>query len=63
MLEAEAHQNSILLPESIKRAKGEGVKTENRVIILIEAFPEDLSVNKEGDTMEWIFKLHLRYQQ
>ena len=45
VLEEEAHQTPMLSPEGIKRAKGEGVKTEKRVIPLIEASPEDLSIN------------------
>ena len=50
-------------PEGIKRANGEGVKADKRVIPLIKAAPEDLSVNKEGGTMEWLRKLHHRYLQ
>ena len=46
----------MLLPESIKRAKGEGVKAEKRVIPLINTPPEELSINKEGDTTEWTSK-------
>ena len=42
----------MLSPEGIKRAKIKGVKTENRVIPLIEATPEDLSINKEGYIIE-----------
>ena len=50
-------------PEGIKRANGEGVKADKRVIPLIKAAPEDLSVNKEGETMECLRKLYHRYLQ
>ena len=49
----------MLQPEGIKRDKGDGLKAEIRVITLIEAAPEDLSINEEGDTTEWIFKWHI----
>ena len=35
VLEAEAHQTSILSPEGIMRAKGEGIKVESQAITLI----------------------------
>ena len=44
VLEAEAQQNPMLLPEDIKRAKGEGVKAKKRFIPLIKVYPEGLSV-------------------
>ena len=48
----------MMYPEGINRAKGEGVKSEKQVIPLIETSQEDLSVNEEGDTMEWLRKWH-----
>ena len=63
MLEAEANQTPTLLYEGIKRAKGEGVKTEKRVVPLIQTAPEDLYVNEEGDTVEWLCKWHRSDQQ
>ena len=53
----------MMLPEGIKRAKGESVKTYKRVITLIKAAPKEFSVNKEGDTMEWLRKWNLRNQK
>ena len=50
----------MLSPRGIKRAKGEGVKTEKRVLPLIEESPKYLYVKKEGDTTEWLHKWHLR---
>ena len=43
-------------PEDIKRAKGEGVKAGKRVIPLIKAAPEELSINEEGYIMEGLRK-------
>ena len=53
----------MLLPEGIKIANGGGVKIEKRVFPLIEAAPEELSVNREGDTMERQGKWHRRNQK
>ena len=50
----------MLLPECIKIAKGERFKAKKEVITLIEASPEDLSINKEGETMEWLYKCNHR---
>ena len=63
MLKAEAQKTPVLPPEVIKRADGEGVKTEKRVVPLIKSAPEDLSVNKEGDTMECLHKWYRHDQQ
>ena len=63
MLEEEDHQTPMLSTEGIQIAKGEGVKTKKRVVPLIEAAPEDLPVNEEEDTMEWLSKWHRRKQQ
>ena len=60
VLEAEAHQTSILSPEGIMRAKGEGIKALKQPVPLIYTAPEDLSINKEGATMEWMCKWHQR---
>ena len=45
VLDAEDQQTPMLSPEGIKIEKGEWVKAEKRVIPLIEAPPEDLSIN------------------
>ena len=63
VLEAEAHQTPMLSPEGIKRSKVEGIKAEKQPIPLIERPPKDVYINKEGETMEWIFKWYFRYQQ
>ena len=43
-------------PEGIKRANGEGFKADKRVIPLIKAAPEELSINEEGYIMEGLRK-------
>ena len=54
MLEEEDQHTPMMLPEGINRAKVEGDKADKRFIPLIEASSEDLYINKEGDTMEWL---------
>ena len=56
MLEVEAQQTPMLSPEGIMRAKGEGIKALKQPVPLIDTAPEDLSINKEGATMEWLRK-------
>ena len=58
MLEAQAHHTPMMLPESIKRSKGEGVKEEKLVVPLIDSSPRELSLRVEGDTMTWLYKWH-----
>ena len=60
MLEEQDQHTPMMLPEGIKREKGEGAKADKRFIPLIEASSEDLYINKEGDTMEWLQKWHHR---
>ena len=48
----------MLSPEGIMRAKGEGIKALKQPVPLIDTAPEDLSINKEGATMEWLRKWH-----
>ena len=63
MIEEEAQQTPMLSPEGINRSKGEWVKTEKRVVPLIEAAPEEFLANEERDTMEWLHKCHFCNQQ
>ena len=63
VLEEESQQTPMMFPEGIKRAKGERVKIDKRVITLINAAPKELSVNEEEDTMEWICKWNFRDQK
>ena len=46
VLEAEAQQTPIILPEGIMREKGESIKAKKQPIHLIETAPEDLSINE-----------------
>ena len=62
-LEAEAQHTPWISHEGIKIENGEGVNIENRVVTLIEESPKYLSVNRKGDTMEWIRECHCCYQQ
>ena len=60
LLEEESQQTPMMSPEGIMRAKGEGIKAGKQPILLIDTAPEDLSINKEGATMEWLSKWHHR---
>ena len=50
----------MLSPEGIMRAKGEGIKALKQPVPLIDTAPEDLSINKEWATMEWLRKWNHR---
>ena len=63
VLDAEAQQTHDLSPEGNTISKGEEVKVKKRFVPFIESTPEYLLVNKEGDTMAWIHKRHLRDHQ
>ena len=63
VLESKDQQTPIIFTEGIKRAKGEGFKTEKRGIPLIKADPKYMSVNEEGGIMEWLRKWHFCDQQ
>ena len=60
MFEAEAQQTPMLSPEGIMRAMGEFINAKKQPIPLIEIDAEDLYINKEGGTMEWLHKWHHR---
>ena len=56
-------QNPMLSPEGIMIAKGEGITAEKQPIPLIDTAHENLFINEEGTTMEWLCKWHHRYLQ